>query len=298
MKADQQKSHQNYEVVFRILELLRTSRSDQTLKQIACALDMSESQLNKVLCSWAHVDSNNATSLLTLSDAENILQQRIVDLAGFFQKETSTQRSTRQFSVINEVIYSRKNVKSNSKLKINWAWCESAFGPACVMATEKGICGISFAADYGKEVVKDDLMARWSNALFVNDPAKLQKWAASIFDSSTDTKPSVHLMGTSFQIAVWNALLLIPFGNISTYSEIAKKINYSNAVRAVGSAVGANPVSWLIPCHRVLRKTGGLGGYHWGLPIKHAMLAYESIKANEAHSTKFVYPATVEADLL
>ena len=109
----------------------------------------------------------------------------------------------------------------------------------------------------------------------------LRPWVLSAFGASdgrlTDTP--LYLIGAPFQIKVWEALLHIPSGHVTSYSEIAEAIGHPKAVRAVGTAVGRNPVSWLIPCHRALRKSGGLGGYHWGLPVKRAMLAWESARA-------------------
>jgi AraC family transcriptional regulator, regulatory protein of adaptative response / methylated-DNA-[protein]-cysteine methyltransferase len=94
-----------------------------------------------------------------------------------------------------------------------------------------------------------------------------------------DNKPTrLHVIGAPFQIKVWEALLNIPSGQVTSYSEIARQIDHPKAVRAVGTAVGRNPISWLIPCHRAMRKSGGLGGYHWGLPVKRAMLAYEAAR--------------------
>ncbi|MCY4303206.1 MAG: methylated-DNA--[protein]-cysteine S-methyltransferase [Aestuariivita sp.] len=281
MKTEKQKMHKNYDIIFRALKLLRANSLDQTFENIAFTIGMKESQLKEVFCSWANVDSLGEKSLFNLSNIEKILQHRMVDLEDSLKKETSNNFPKAKFVDIEKFISLPENVKDKTKLKINWGWLESPFGPACIMATEKGICGISFAADCGKEMARDDLMARWPHAEFVNEIAQLEKWTASIFSSSCDTKSiPLHLIGTSFQIEVWNTLCWIPFGKISTYSEIAKKINRPSALRAVGSAVGANPVSWLIPCHRALRKSGGLGGYHWGLPLKHAMLTYESIKAD------------------
>jgi len=109
----------------------------------------------------------------------------------------------------------------------------------------------------------------------------LRPWVLRAFGAGdTGSEPTpLYLIGAPFQIKVWEALLAIPSGQVTTYSEIAQAVGNPRAVRAVGSAVGRNPVSWLIPCHRALRKSGGLGGYHWGLPVKRAMLAYETARA-------------------
>ena len=152
------------------------------------------------------------------------------------------------------------------------------------MGTEKGICGIGFAAESGKDETMRDLLGRWPSASYVEDAARLAPMASQVFPrANTNAEPApLFLMGAPFQIKVWEALMRIPTGQVTTYSDIAQAIGNPKAVRAVGTAVGRNPISWLIPCHRALRKSGGLGGYHWGLPIKRAMLAWESAEASQS----------------
>lgn len=127
----------------------------------------------------------------------------------------------------------------------------------------------------------EDLAVRWPKANFVEDPMFLQPWVLAAFQAQCADldKVPVYMIGTNLQIKVWEALMRIPSGEVTTYSEIANAIGNPRAVRAVGTAVGRNPVSWLIPCHRAMRKSGGLGGYHWGLPVKRALLAYEAARA-------------------
>ena len=163
-------------------------------------------------------------------------------------------------------------------LVIRWGWFDSPFGQALVMGTDRGLCGIGFAEETGPEATMADLTGRWPRATFREDAATLHPWVAAAFGTGTGQTPLV-LIGAPFQIKVWEALLSIPSGHVTTYSEIAGRIGAPRAVRAVGTAVGRNPISWLIPCHRALRRDGALGGYHWGLPVKRAMLAWESARA-------------------
>ena len=163
-------------------------------------------------------------------------------------------------------------------LTIYWGWFESHFGPALVMGTDRGICGLAFAAEAGPEPAMTDLKSRWPKAVFIEDKAFLRDWATAALGMTGETQ--LHMIGAPFQLKVWEALLTIPSGHVTTYSEIAQSIGKPKAVRAVGTAVGRNPVSWLIPCHRALRKSGALGGYHWGLPVKRAMLAWESARVD------------------
>ena len=121
---------------------------------------------------------------------------------------------------------------------------------------------------------------RWPKAKFVEDRAAVAPWMIAALNGSGAL--DLHLIGAPFQIKVWEALLAIPEGRVTTYSDIARHIGHPKAVRAVGTAVGRNPISWLIPCHRALRKSGALGGYHWGLPVKRAMLAFETARTEDA----------------
>ena len=121
-----------------------------------------------------------------------------------------------------------------------------------------------------------DLTARWPAAQFVEDPNAIAGWTRAALDGRGEAR--AHLIGAPFQIKVWEALLQIPEGAVTTYSELARAIGNPKAVRAVGTAVGRNPISLLIPCHRALRKSGALGGYHWGLPVKRAILAREGAR--------------------
>mgnify|MGYP003718054917 FL=1 len=166
-------------------------------------------------------------------------------------------------------------------LTVYWGWFDSPFGLALVMATEKGICGVGFASETGEEAAMEDMISRWPNARFVEDPMMLRPWALAAFGANGQEREiaPLYLIGAPFQIKVWEALLQVPSGQVTTYSEIAQAIGKPRAVRAVGTAVGRNPISFLIPCHRALRKSGELGGYHWGLPVKRAILAWESARA-------------------
>jgi len=134
------------------------------------------------------------------------------------------------------------------------------------------------AGETGDAAAMKDLTSRWPKATYVEDTARLQPWVQAALGQSQETAP-LYLIGAPFQLKVWEALLNVPTGHVTTYSEIAGAIGTPKAVRAVGTAVGRNPISWLIPCHRALRKSGALGGYHWGLERKRAMLAWEAARA-------------------
>ena len=144
------------------------------------------------------------------------------------------------------------------------------------MSTDRGICGMAFADELGSEEVLKDMTQRWPKAKFIHDEERLLDFSDPIFCLSGRIR--LHLIGSLFQIKVWKALLEIPDGQVSTYSDIAAAIDQSSSARAVGNAIGRNPISFLIPCHRVIQKSGGLGGYHWGLTIKKSLLAFETAR--------------------
>jgi len=168
--------------------------------------------------------------------------------------------------------------KGGEGLTVIYGFHPSPFGTAIVMATEKGLCGLAFADEGGEDDQFEDMKVRWPKAKFVEDETRTAKIAKQIFETEEGDTIGLHLLGTPWQIKVWQALLKIPSGGISTYGAIAKKAGNAKASRAVGAAVGRNPISWLIPCHRVLASNGTLGGYHWGPVRKRAMLAYEAAR--------------------
>ena len=161
----------------------------------------------------------------------------------------------------------------NTTLEIIYGWFDSPYGPMLLSSTEKGICGLAFKSDLSKEETKLKLFNYWPNANFQHNDNLITKHASSILENKNSL--SIHMIGTPFQTNVWKALLTIPIGNITTYSDVACHLKNPNAVRAIANAIGKNPICWLIPCHRVIRKSGGLGGYRWGLNIKNNLLASE-----------------------
>jgi len=166
--------------------------------------------------------------------------------------------------------------KRGEGLTIFAGWCDSPFGACYVAATDRGVCGLAFGDECGRAHAEADMKSRWPKAHIISDDAYISEYFQGL--STLSGALPLHLIGSPLQIKVWQALLEVPSGSITTYSEIAGYIDRPKAVRAVGTAVGRNPISWLIPCHRALRKSGALGGYHWGLPVKRALLAWESAR--------------------
>lgn len=263
----------HFNVMRRALDLI-DANPHQSLDDLAKALGMSPAHFQRTFSGWVGVSPKRYQQYLTLDHARRLLADRftVLDTVG----ETGLTSGGRLHDLFLrwEAMSPGTYASGGKGLTIRWGWFDSPFGPALVMATEKGICGIGFAAETGPEAAMDDLRSRWPNADYTEDAASLTPMAEAAFQGTGDLHLS--LIGAPFQIKVWEALLSIPTGHVTTYSEIAGAIGKPRAVRAVGTAVGRNPISWLIPCHRALRKSGGLGGYHWGLPVKRAMLAWEA----------------------
>jgi AraC family transcriptional regulator of adaptative response/methylated-DNA-[protein]-cysteine methyltransferase len=166
-------------------------------------------------------------------------------------------------------------------LAMSYGFHPSPFGIALVMVTPRGLAGLAFADRGEEQAALADMQRRWPRARYVEDAAATARYARRIFDPAMwrpEQPLRVVLIGTDWEIRVWETLLTIPMGRATTYSDIAAKVRKPNAARAVGAAVGKNPVSFVVPCHRVLGKSGDITGYHWGLTRKRAILGWEAGK--------------------
>jgi len=176
---------------------------------------------------------------------------------------------------VHEFYYSKScNKTTMSFPKISYQFKTSSFGETLIMSNEMGLCGLAFCDHFGKDTVLADMKARWPKASYEKDTIFSDKEFKSILDQTK--RIELCLIGSKLQIHVWKALLKIPPGKVTSYTTLAKHIGKPKAVRTVATAIGKNPLCWLIPCHRVLRANGDLGGYHWGLNVKKNMLTYES----------------------
>ncbi|MEP3329275.1 bifunctional helix-turn-helix domain-containing protein/methylated-DNA--[protein]-cysteine S-methyltransferase [Sedimentitalea sp.] len=280
MNVHTQEDGYHFNVMRRAIDLIDDGGEAQTLDQLAAKMDMSPAHFQRLFSRWVGVSPKRYQQYLTLGHAKTLLRERFTTLEASHSIGLSGSGRLHDLFLRWEAMSPGEFAAKGAGLTIFWGWFDSPFGPALVMGTEKGICGLGFASETGEEEAMTDLTARWPLAEFVEDPEVLRPWVKAAFGAQpADQKAPLYMIGAPFQIKVWEALLAIPSGHVTTYSEIAEAIGHPKAVRAVGTAVGRNPVSWLIPCHRALRKSGGLGGYHWGLPVKRALLAYESARA-------------------
>lgn len=283
MNVQTQETGYHYGVMRRAIELIDQGGDSLTLDELAAQMDMSPAHFQRLFSRWAGVSPKRFQQYLKLGHAKALLRERFTTLAASHDLGLSGSGRLHDLFLRWEAMSPGEYARKGAGLVIYWGWFESPFGPALVMGTDKGICGIGFAAETGEEAAMQDLLSRWPAAEFVEDPMMLRPWVLTAFgaEEADLSKAPLFLIGAPFQIKVWEALLSIPTGHVTTYSEIAESIGHPKAMRAVGTAVGRNPISWLIPCHRALRKSGGLGGYHWGMDVKRAMLAYESARTED-----------------
>lgn len=269
----------HFNVMRRALDVIDASGPALRLEDLAQQMQMSPAHFQRVFSRWVGVSPKRYQQYLALGHAKTLLEEQFTTLEAAHSVGLSGGGRLHDLFLRWEAMSPGDFARKGAGLKIYWGWFESPFGPALAMGTEKGICGIAFAAETGESEAMEDMMSRWPQAEFTEDPMMLRPWVMSAFGTENKLEPTpLFLIGAPFQIKVWEALLTIPSGHVTSYSEIAQAVGSPKAVRAVGTAVGRNPISYLIPCHRALRKSGGLGGYHWGLPVKRTILAWEAAR--------------------
>lgn len=268
----------HYKVMGRAIKAVDRLGPQASLDQIAAEMGMSAAHFQRLFSAWAGVSPKRYRQYLTLGHAKCLLAHRFTTLDTALATGLSGSGRLHDLFLRWEAMSPGDFARAGEGLEIYWGWFESPFGPALVMGTDRGLCGIAFAAETSEAAAMEDLASRWPKALYTEDPMRLRPWVLRAFGVAQDGPVPLYMIGAPFQIKVWEALMQIPSGHVTTYSEIAQAVGHPKAVRAVGTAVGRNPISYLIPCHRALRKSGGLGGYHWGLPVKRAILAWESAR--------------------
>ncbi|KAA9010746.1 methylated-DNA--[protein]-cysteine S-methyltransferase [Histidinibacterium aquaticum] len=268
----------HYRVIGRAIELIDAADAPLSLEGLAAEMNMSPAHFQRVFSHWVGVSPKRYQQYLTLDHARRLLAERFTTLETADSVGLSGPGRLHDLFLRWEAMSPGDYARAGEGLTIRWGWFESPFGPALVMGTDRGLCGIAFASETGPEPAMADLRSRWPKADYVEDPTFLRDWTEAAFGGGGEVP--LLLSGRPLQIKVWEALLAIPSGHVTTYSELARAAGSPGAVRAVGTAVGRNPISFLIPCHRALRKSGALGGYHWGLPVKRAILAWEAARAD------------------
>lgn len=273
----------NFNRVAKAIEYLQKNfKSQPTLEEVAGEVHLSAYHFQRLFKEWAGTTPKKFLQYISLEHAKKILKENKASLF-----ETSMDTGLSGTSRLHDLFVTIEGMtpgeykNGGENLNINYSFAESPFGNLLVASTSKGICHIAFAEN--ETSAFNELLHKFPKAHFKHLTDLLQQNALSIFtqDWNQLSEIKLHLKGTDFQIKVWETLLKIPMGKVVTYGNIAKEIQNANASRAVGTAVGDNPVAFLIPCHRVIQASGIFGGYHWGNIRKTAMIGWEAAKFNE-----------------
>jgi AraC family transcriptional regulator of adaptative response/methylated-DNA-[protein]-cysteine methyltransferase len=253
--------------------------SQPDLDRIAAAVNSSPHHLQRVFTQWVGVSPKKFLQFLTLERAKASLEASASVLDAAYDSGLSGPSRLHDLFVTHEAVTPGEYKARGAGLTITYGWLDSPFGECLVMTTPRGICGVGFAMDAGREETFADLAGRWPQARFVENAGAVKALARAMFTGGGEEPLKLVLYGTPWQIKVWEALLRIPPAGLVSYEDVARQLGMERASRAVGSAVGDNPISWLIPCHRVIRKTGVISHYHWGRPRKLAMIGWEAAHA-------------------
>jgi AraC family transcriptional regulator of adaptative response/methylated-DNA-[protein]-cysteine methyltransferase len=270
----------DYAVVRQVIEFLTENWRDQPeLETIAARIGMEPTRLQKLFTRWAGLSPKAFLQALTLDHARALLEQSATVLDTTYEVGLSGPGRLHDLFVTHEALTPGAYRARGKGLLMRYGYHASPFGQALVVATDRGLAGLGFAEPGEEEAALADMTRRWPRADYVEDPAFNAPLARRVFDRREwrpETPLRVVLIGSDFEIRVWETLLGVPFGCATTYSDLARRIERPSAARAVGAAVGRNPISFVVPCHRVLGRSGGLTGYHWGLTRKRAILGWEA----------------------
>jgi len=276
----------DYAVVRRAVAFISEHwRFQPDIEAIAHACGVTPDELHHLFRRWAGLTPKEFVAAITLDHARKLLRDRASVLDAAYAVGLSGPGRLHDLFVTHEAMSPGEWKAGGEGLTLAYGFHSSPFGDALLIATERGLAGLAFADPDEKVRALDDMRQRWPRAQFREDAARTAGLERRIFDPRLwrqDRPLRVVMIGTDFEVRVWETLLKIPMGRITTYSDIAAKIHAPTAARAVGAAVGKNPIAFVVPCHRVIGKGGDLTGYHWGLTRKRAMLGWEAGRAGAA----------------
>ncbi|MFH0990900.1 MAG: methylated-DNA--[protein]-cysteine S-methyltransferase [bacterium] len=271
--------YQRIEQAIRFIEEEYQRKPD--LKEIADHVHLSEFHFQRLFKRWAGITPKQFMQFLTIQHAKEILAESNSVLDAAYETGLSSTGRLHDLFVSVDAVTPGEYKSAGSGLTVQFGFHATPFGQCLLATTERGISNLYFVSDEKKREMVDILKSYWKQADVKENTVLTKRYADSIFSPSgnkTHRPLKLFLMGTNFQIKVWEALLRIPQGSIVTYEDVARSIGKPSASRAVGNAVGANPISYIVPCHRVIRQSGIIGNYRWGHFRKRAMLAWEFAK--------------------
>ncbi len=270
----------DYDSVRRAIAFISQNwRTQPPIEAMADAAGVTPDELHHLFRRWAGLTPKAFMQALTLDHAKGLLRDSASVLDAALDSGLSGPGRLHDLFVTHEAMSPGEWKNGGAGLELRYGFHPSPFGTAIVMTTSRGLAGLAFSDPGEEQLAFADMKRRWPNATYVEDQSSTAALAARIFETRlwrSDQPLRVVLIGTDFEVRVWETLLKVPMGRAVSYSDIANKINSPKASRAVGAAVGRNPVSVVVPCHRALGQGGALTGYHWGITRKQAMLGWEA----------------------
>jgi len=286
LERDVTPSGGDYELIRRVIEKISINyRQQPTLEQLADEVGETPTSLQKLFTRWAGLSPKTFLQAVTLDHARRLLDDGMPLLEASLELGFSGPGRLHDLFVTHEAISPGEYKLRGKGLTIRYGFHLSPFGSALIMVTDRGLAGLAFADEGEERQAFQDMSTRWPNADYIEDARATGPHAQRIFNPArwNDPEPMrVVLIGTDFQVKVWEVLMRIPLGKARTYSDIAAEVCTTKASRAVGAAVGANPIAFVVPCHRALGKSGALTGYHWGLTRKRAILGWEAAQLTKS----------------
>ena len=274
----------DYERIEKAIQFLADNfHSQPNLKEIADRIHVSEYHFQRLFSRWVGISPKRFLQFLTKEYAKTLLEKSINLLDVTYESGLTSPGRLHDLFVSCEAVTPGQYKSRGEGLKIAYGYHGTPFGECLLAKTDRGICGLNFVQNNDRRQVFASMEDRWQNATLIEDPDLTRPFVERIFDPSDRQKSTpLHLVlsGTNFQIKVWEALTKIPMGAVVSYENVAAHIGMPKASRAVGNAVGSNPVSFVIPCHRVIRKTAEFGNYGGGVARKLAILGWEAVRSN------------------
>jgi AraC family transcriptional regulator of adaptative response/methylated-DNA-[protein]-cysteine methyltransferase len=274
---------EDYQLVELALVYLENHYQEQpSLEQIADQVGLSEYYFQRVFTRWVGISPKRFLQFLTKEHARQLLDHSASVLDASYRSGLSSSGRLHDLFVTMDAVTPGEYKLRGSGLTISYGFHPSPFGECLLALTGRGICGMAFVTQGNRQDPLNDLRRRWVNAKLQEDLEITSPWVEKIFPQAEEPNQEplrLYVNGTNFQIKVWEALLRIPSGNLVTYQEIATYLGNPSATRSVGHAIALNPISFIIPCHRVIRKMGVFGGYRWGTARKKAILGWEMARA-------------------
>jgi AraC family transcriptional regulator, regulatory protein of adaptative response / methylated-DNA-[protein]-cysteine methyltransferase len=266
---------EDYNRIERAIEYISKNADRQpNLKEVAESVHLSEYHFQRLFTRWAGISPKRFLQFLTKENAKSLLRQSTL-LDATYSAGLSSPSRLHDLFVQCEAVTPGEYKLQGAGMRIEYGFHPTPYGECLLASTERGICFLAFVTHEGRRAAMDAMKAEWKNAEWIEDSTRTSRHIQAIFSSKRKSTIKLHVRGTNFQIKVWEALLRIPPGQVASYETLAEKIDTPFASRAVGNALAHNPIAFIIPCHRVLRKVGDFGNYRYGQARKKAMLMRE-----------------------